>query len=211
MEKRKSKRSLRVALVLGAAFAGTALIGWGGLAAWQAYTANTGNSITAYTMSHSNTVGSGSPCSSVTSLSGATSQSCGVIIDATAETSSSTLTNGTGTVTITSTGEAASSFAMYMPSAPASSASDAGFCADLNLSVTDSKGSYYNASLSGAMGTSTSPIALNDSGGNSLWPGTSGTAGTNTFTFTVTGPGLAADNSAPGGSCSFDVVFVQSA
>ena len=40
METRKSKRSLRLALVMGAAVAGTALVGWGGLAAWQAYTQN---------------------------------------------------------------------------------------------------------------------------------------------------------------------------
>ena len=46
---RKSRRSLRVALVLGAAVAGTALVGWGGLAAWSAYTENAGNSVAAGT------------------------------------------------------------------------------------------------------------------------------------------------------------------
>ena len=50
MENRKSKRSLRVALVLGAAVAGTALVGWGGLAAWSAYTENAGNSVAAGTL-----------------------------------------------------------------------------------------------------------------------------------------------------------------
>ena len=45
MESRKSKRSLRMALVLGAAVAGTALVGFGGLAAWNAYTENAGNSV----------------------------------------------------------------------------------------------------------------------------------------------------------------------
>ena len=46
METRKSKRSVRLALVLSAAVAGTALVGWGGLAAWQAYTQNSGNAFT---------------------------------------------------------------------------------------------------------------------------------------------------------------------
>ena len=54
MEHRKSKRSLRVALVLGAAVAGTALVGWGGLAAWNAYTENAGNSVAAGTLTHAN-------------------------------------------------------------------------------------------------------------------------------------------------------------
>ena len=54
MEHRKSKRSLRVALVLGAAVAGTAVVGWGGLAAWSAYTENAGNSVAAGTLAHAN-------------------------------------------------------------------------------------------------------------------------------------------------------------
>ena len=54
MERHTSKRSLRVAMVLGAAVVGTALVGWGGLAAWNAYTENAGNSVAAGTLSHSN-------------------------------------------------------------------------------------------------------------------------------------------------------------
>jgi hypothetical protein len=57
MENRKSKRSVRLALVLGAAVAGTALVGWGGLAAWQAYTQNAGNAFAVGTLTHTNTVG----------------------------------------------------------------------------------------------------------------------------------------------------------
>ena len=49
---RKSRRSLRIALVMGTMVAGTALVGWGGLAAWSAYTENAGNSATAGTLSH---------------------------------------------------------------------------------------------------------------------------------------------------------------
>ena len=55
METRKSKRSLRLALVMGAAVAGTALVGWGGLAAWQAYTQNAGNAFAVGTLTHTNT------------------------------------------------------------------------------------------------------------------------------------------------------------
>src|ERR1035437_5684430 len=54
---RKSRRSLRVAMVLGAAVAGTALVGFGGLAAWNAYTENAGNSVAAGTLAHSNYIG----------------------------------------------------------------------------------------------------------------------------------------------------------
>ena len=56
METRKSKRSVRLALVLSAAVAGTALVGWGGLAAWQAYTQNAGNAFTTGSIGHTNQV-----------------------------------------------------------------------------------------------------------------------------------------------------------
>ena len=65
MEQRKSKRSVRVALVLGAAVAGTALVGWGGLAAWQAYTQNAGNAFTTGSIGHTNVVkGGNTTCTS---------------------------------------------------------------------------------------------------------------------------------------------------
>ena len=51
---RKATRSLRVALVLAAVVASTAVVGWGGLAAWSAYTENAGNSVAAGTLNHAN-------------------------------------------------------------------------------------------------------------------------------------------------------------
>src|ERR1039458_5286801 len=58
-------RFIRVALVLAATVAGTGLVGFGGLAAWQGYTENAGNSVAAGTVTHSNAVGAAT-CTSVT-------------------------------------------------------------------------------------------------------------------------------------------------
>jgi hypothetical protein len=201
MDKGKSKRSLRVALVLGAALAGTALVGWGGLAAWQAYTQNNGSSVTAATLSHSNTVGTTS-CNSVDSASSAAALDCGVILDATAD--SSSWSGTTGTVTIVNTGGATSTFQL---SSPNDDAPTGALCADLNLTITDGEASpatVYSGSLSSAI--SDSNLAANN--GDTSWV----TNDTGTYTFSVTPNGsFADDNSAPGESCSFDVLFTQGA
>jgi len=64
---RKRRRSVRIALVLGAVVASTAVIGWGGLAAWSAYTENAGNSAAAGTLAHARSLAreTGRPLSAI--------------------------------------------------------------------------------------------------------------------------------------------------
>ena len=213
MDKRHSGRSLRVALVLGAAVAATALVGFGGLAAWNAYTENAGNSVGAGTLTHANNtscvsllgtvpVGAGNGwCSAVVSISPV----------------NSTWGGTTGTITIANTGSLSSTFVMSMPAAPSGS-----LCADLTLKVTDlattapDLGTPYAATaLSTTMGTT---HIYNDAGTPSLtWTGggapATGTGPTgDTFTLTVgTGASFSTRSTDAGQSCTFSVLFTQSA
>jgi hypothetical protein len=202
MEDRRSKRSIRLALALGAAVAGTALVGWGGLAAWQAYTQNSGNAFAVGTLTHTNVVnGSAVTCHSTNSSATAASTPCSLIVSGTTLTSA--WTGATGTVLITNTGALTSTFAV---SSPASDPPTGALCTDLNLKITgaDSVTPYVNQTGIAQL----SPTSLHDSSGNSSWV----TSASNTFTFAVTpGSNFATDNSVPGESCSFDILFTQSA
>jgi hypothetical protein len=198
METRKSKRSLRLALVLGAAVAGTALVGWGGLAAWQAYTQNSGNAFAVGTLSHTNQVGINTACNST--LSSTSPGACDVIVSGPALTSEFSGTSGT--VTIVNTGSLSSTFSMSMPAAPANNE----LCKDLALTVTDNEASpvtvYPQTALTAQMG----PTALKNSGGASTWA----TNDTNTFTFAIAPVnGFASDDGVLGTSCSFTILFDQ--
>jgi hypothetical protein len=200
MENRKSKRSVRLALVLGAAVAGTALVGWGGLAAWQAYTQNSGNAFSVGTLSHTNVVtGTGVTCNSTKSSAQASLTPCSVIVSGSILTSA--WAGSTGTVTIQNTGQLPTTFQVSSPSADSPTGA---LCANLNLTVTgaDSVTPYVSQAGIGVV----SPTPLNTSAGSSSWaPGAS-----NAFTFAVTpATGFANNNSVPGESCSFDVLFTQ--
>jgi hypothetical protein len=212
MEQRKSKRSVRLALVLGAAVAGTALVGWGGLAAWQAYTQNSGNAFSVSTLSHTNEANNVT-CTSTQSKSTAATN-CTYIVDE--SNLNSTWSGSPGTVTLTNTGQLTSTFNMIMPSGPAevtAIGSTGNLCPDLTLSVYDAAGNYFYGT-SGAPVSLSSPMGsepLKDAAGSTNWPTyTSGPAGQNTFTFNVKpGDMFDSDNSVPGESCSFDVLFTQ--
>ncbi|MGA2284153.1 MAG: hypothetical protein ABSH07_10910 [Candidatus Dormibacteria bacterium] len=206
MEERKSKRSGRLALVLGAAVAGTALVGWGGLAAWQAYTQNAGNAFAVGTLSHTNQVtGSTLVCDST--LSSATPGACSVIVGGpvgTPEQLTSDFTGTFGKVTITNTGSLSSTFSMSMPAAPSGGA----LCSDLTLSVNDTNGYYYGTSSAGeALNAQMTPaIALNNASGSATWAQTDA----NTFTFTINPTtGYSDDTSVLNTSCSFTILFDQ--
>jgi hypothetical protein len=219
MEQRKSKRSVRLALVLGAAVAGTALVGWGGLAAWQAYTQNAGNAFAVGTLSHINTVGSVT-CDSTTTQANASQGSgktpCSIIV------SGASLDNWnaplTGSVIIQSTGLLSSTFQMEMQNAPAPVKSgDGNLCGYLTLTVTDNEQPaatpYGPKSLSDTM-TATTLYATN-SDGTSTKPWVTGDTGTYTFSV-APGDGSTAAYTAfdsnplvLGSSCSFDVLFDQ--
>ncbi|MGD0833800.1 MAG: hypothetical protein ABSA40_05155 [Candidatus Dormibacteria bacterium] len=211
MEQRKSRRSLRMALVLGAAVAGTALVGFGGLAVWNAYTENAGNSVAAGTLSHAN---QSSAC--VSSLGTVPVSSgtgwCSAVVTVTAINSTWTGTGAADTVKIDNTGTLSSTFAMSMPAAPTGS-----LCADLSLKVTDKNAAtvYPTTVLTTAMAAT----ALNNNAGtpSPTWTG-GGTAGTgsgasgNTFTLTVAPYGsYASDSTDAGTSCTFNILFTQAA
>ena len=202
----RSTRFIRVTLVLAATVAGTGLVGFGGLAAWQGYTENPGNTVAAGTVTHSNAVGSAT-CTSVTSttLVNETGNVCAAIINVTGVDPASPATMATGGVKITSTGTLNSTFTMQMPAIPSGN-----LCADLVLTVMDasSVNDYLPTALSAEMG-STPP--LKDSAGASNWPGTApGPAGSDTYTFTITrGANFNADASDAGQSCGFSILFTQ--
>jgi hypothetical protein len=203
-----------MALVLGAAVAGTALFGFGGLAAWYAYTENAGNSVAAGTLSHAQTVACVSSLGTIpTSSSGVAGGWCNAAISITGI--NSIWTGTTGTITVTNTGSLASTFTMQMPAAPSGS-----LCADLTLKVTDpdtgAPGTPYAATaLSSTMGATS---LYNNAATPSLsWTG-GGTAGTgagatgNTFTLTIGVSGTyPTDSTDAGQSCAFNLLFTQSA
>jgi len=194
MEDRKSKRSLRLALVLGAAVAGTALVGWGGLAAWQAYTQNAGNAFSAGSASHTNLVG-GSGHTACTSTN-AEDTICDVIVSGSAL---DYYWPGTSnTVAITDTGTLASTFSLSTSSAPTG-----GLCADLNLTVTGAESpptTYVDQTGIGSIAS----VALTNGAKSSTWNQND----SNTFTFAVA-PNSGYATSGAGQSCSFSVLFTQ--
>jgi len=211
MESRKSKRSLRMALILGAAVAGTALVGFGGLAAWYAYTENAGNSVAAGTLSHTNNTS----CVSLlgTIPIGAGNGWCSAVISVTAI--NSTWSGQNGTIKIDNTGSLTSTFSMSMPSAPSGS-----LCGDLTLKVTSlSTGAPGTPYAATALSTTMGATAVDNDAGtpSALWS-PNGTAGTgtgatgNTFTFTVAaGTGFATNYADAGQSCTFSILFTQTA
>jgi hypothetical protein len=176
--KSSDRRKLRAGMVFVLVLAGTALIGWGGLAAWQAVTQNNGStaSTLGVHMSNSATVGTGAavPCTDQ-SVPG----TCGAIFDVGGITPGYPTTQ-VGTVQITNTGTEASTFHLSLSSATVSgedglwTAADSTLCSDLQLTVNDSETPafpVYSGSLA-AMPTK----AIATSGGAATWnPGASDT------------------------------------
>jgi len=200
MEQRKSKRSVRVALVLGAAVAGTALVGWGGLAAWQAYTQNAGNAFTTGSIGHTNVVKGGNTTCTSTS---AENTICNVIVSG-----SGLDWNWPGvsnTVAITDTASLPSTFTLSTPADPSGL-----LCSYLTLEVTGSgsdNSTYVNQQAGiGSIPTSTS---LNTNAGSSSW----NLGNSNTFNFAVgtTASYSATNSGAVGQSCTFSVLSTQAA
>ena len=200
-------RLLRVSLVLAATVAGTALVGFGGMAAWQAYSENAGNDVAAGSLGHSNAVSSQS-CTSVTSTSllNQSGNTCAVIVNVSGVAPSSPATLTSGAVTITSSGSLPSTLSMQMPAAATGN-----LCPDLLLGVADQSSvtDYAATVLTTQMGAT----ALKDSAGATTWPGTApGPAGSDTYTFAITkGTNFNTDYADAGQSCSFSILFTQQA
>ena len=213
---RKRRRSVRIALVLGAVVASTAVIGWGGLAAWSAYTENAGNSAAAGTLAHAN----GSSC--VSSLGVVPTSGTGFCLATItiAGVDPANWTSTVNTIKIANTGSLKSTFTLSMGTvlqAPTGT-----LCADVTLGVTDLN------TVAPDTGTVWAPTALtgtftaanlysNAAGPVLSWTG-GGTAGTGTGatadTFTVTaapGTGFATHFADAGTSCTFGLLFTQTA
>lgn len=204
-------RKVRAGMVLVLVLAGTALIGWGGLAAWQAVTQNNGSTATTLGVHHSNaatvTGGTAVQCNDQSSPT-----ACGAIFDVTGITPGYGPTQ-VGTVTITNTGSEASTFALQLtPSAPPTvsaadsfwTASDTTLCSDLQLAVTDSEGtahSYYSGPLD-SMPTLT---GLMDSSGNTRWV----TGASDTFNFSLALPSTS-PNTDEDSTCTASFTWGQS-
>ena len=188
INRQHSDRRVRVGLVLLLVLAGTALIGWGGLAAWQAVTQN--NNSYAQTdgvhMQNVATITYPSSQTPVTCTDQTSPSSCGAIFQV------SSITPGfsqpAGTVQITNIGTEASNFTLNLKSAAVSAddsfwtASDTTLCADLQLAVVDSEATPRTV-YSGSLASMTS-ASLYSSLASTTWnPGDS-----DTFTFTVSLP-----------------------
>lgn len=212
MQNRKKKRTIRLALVLGATVAGTAVIGYGGLAAWQSYTQNDGNTVAAGTLQHVNTVASACTSSSTLPVVG-----CATVFNVSGVSPSSASPFASGSVKVDNTGNLNSTFLLQSTAsgAGAAGAPTGALCADLVLTVFDAN-SAVTPIYTGAMNAAVSVNLKNNAAVSSLtWtsgataPTGSGANG-NTFTFKVT-PGAAfANNSADSGtSCTANFRFTQ--
>jgi hypothetical protein len=216
---RKSRRSLRVAMVLGAAVAGTAMVGFGGLAAWNAYTENAGNSVAAGTLAHANyiTASCVSNLGSVPVLNGTGWCSTGVInVPGVDPANFSTLVQPIN-IKIDNTGSLQSTFQLTMGTGSQAPTNNA-LCTDLTLTVKDKNGATIWNALQLNGGTFTAANLNNNATTPSLtWTG-GGTAGTgtgatgNTFTVTVgMGGSFATDPADQGLTCTFGLLFTQTA
>ena len=182
--KPSDRRKLRAGMVFVLVVAGTALIGWGGLAAWQAVTQNNGSTASTLGVHHSNaatvTGGTAVTCNDQNSPA-----ACGAIFDVSGITPGYGPTQ-VGTVAITNIGTEASTFQLSLKSATVSGddaywiPADNTLCGDLQLTVKNSQPTpvvVYTASLA----SMTTPISITDNAGNANWnPGAS-----DTFTFSL--------------------------
>jgi len=201
---------------MGAVVASTAVIGWGGLAAWGAYTENAGNNVAAGTLSHANGVtcvsSLGVVPTSGTGFCTATITIAGV--------DPANWTSTVNTIKIANTGSLKSTFTLSMGTAL--QAPTGSLCADVTLGVTDLNtvipdtgtvwaptaltGTFTAASL---YSNATTP-SLSWTGGGTAGTGTGVTA--NTFTVTAApGAGFATHYADAGTTCTFGLLFSQTA
>jgi hypothetical protein len=212
-----ARRSLRVAAVLGAVVASTALVGWGGLAAWNAYTENAGNSVAAGTLSHAN----GASCVSLlgTIPTSAGTGWCAAAVSI-AGVDPANWTGTSGTIKIANTGSLKTTFTLSMGTG--GQAPTGGLCADVTLKVTDlntvapDTGTVWattalNGTFTAAnLYSNAATPSLSWTGGGTAGSGTGATA--NTFTVAVApGANFAGDSTDAGASCTFGLLFSQTA
>jgi hypothetical protein len=204
--KSSDRRKLRAGMVFVLVVAGTALIGWGGLAAWQAVTQNNGSTASTLGVHMQNVAtvtgdtSGGVPCTDQNSPG-----NCGAVFDVSGLKPGWGATQ-VGTVTITNTGTEPSTFNLEltptaMPTVSAApsdtywTSANNSLCYDLQLTVTDSQShTYYSGRLSQM--NAVLPISLYDSNTNTTWL----TSATDTFKFTLSLP-LSSPNTDEDSTC----------
>jgi hypothetical protein len=186
--KSSDRRKLRAGMVFVLVVAGTALIGWGGLAAWQAVTQNNGSTASTLGVHMSNTATVAGSLNPVTCNDESLPTACGAIFDVSGITPGYGLTS-VGTVAITNTGTEASAFQLSLKSATVSgddsyyTSSDTTLCSDLQLTVKNSQPTPVVV-YTGSLASMTTPINITDNAGTLIWA----SGASDTFTFSLALP-----------------------
>jgi hypothetical protein len=210
-QKRKRNRTVRrLGLVLLALVAGGAVVGWGGLAAWQAYTENDANAVSAGSLQHKNTVAA--TCTSVALLPSTGCNSVWLTVGNVSPTAASPFASGS--VKVSNTGSLNSTFKLVTVTQGTTTnvAPSGSLCADLVLTIRDVNNVVvYN----GAMNVAINASVVSGTGaatwtGGGATPGGGAVANGNTFTFTVTpGAAFATKSADQGTSCNANFQFQQ--
>ena len=193
-----SRRHLRSGLALLLVLGSTALIGWGGLAAWQAVTANGSSFATGGVhMQNVATITYPSGQAPVTCTDQNSPGSCGAIFMVTG--AAPGFSEHVGIVQITNTGSLPSTFALSLGSALTSGAGNT-LCSDLTLTIVNSAAvTVYSGALP-SLGTTAS---LNSALSSTTWNHND----TNTFTFTLALPGSVSTDQ--NSTCTADFTWSQ--
>ncbi len=187
--KSSDRRKLRAGMVFVLVVAGTALIGWGGLAAWQAVTQNNGSTASTLGVHMSNAATVAGNLTPITCTDVSSPSACGAIFDVGNITPGYSSATPVGTVQITNTGTEASTFQLSLKSATVSGddglyqpSTDTTLCSDLILTVKDSEATPHQI-YQGSVAAMTN-VNLSTQGGSPTWdPGES-----DTFTFNLSLP-----------------------
>lgn len=210
-EERKRRRPAGLLLVLGATVAATAVIGFGGLAAWQAVTTNGGNSLSTGKIHHQQLVtDSGGTthvaCDSSVAAGGA---ACNWIFQATNMKPGSSI-SGSTKLTIPADNTFQTAINLTEPSAVSSAGST--LCAEATLTITDDaspSNTIYSGALNALASTALKPThGVAADLGTVNWNASDNT----TYTFTATLPSNATvnnDNTAMGATCTIGFQFAQ--
>jgi hypothetical protein len=174
-----------VMLITGA----TGAIGFGGLAAWQVTSQNSGNAVSTGSVHHSNSTqfdSSGNSASTTCFDSGsATPGTCGMVFKVTGLRPGQS--SATSTLTLTNTGTLASAFALTEPSTPATTSPESGhttLCTNLSMTITDNESptqTLYSNPITMGQGGSPTAVTLKASSGHTSWSQNE----SGVFTFTI--------------------------
>ena len=197
--KSSDRRKLRAGMVFVLVVAGTALIGWGGLAAWQAVTANDGSSFATGGVHMQNVATITYPTGQapVTCTDQNSPGNCGAIFTVTG--AAPGFSAQVGMVQITNTGSLPSTFALSLGSAVTRGAGST-LCGDLTLTIANSAAAtVYSGPLPGLSTTAN----LSSTAGPPTWNHND----TNTFTFTLALPGSTSTDQ--NSTCTADFTWSQ--